>query len=418
MPSGPADLVDSGSGAVNRRSLVSRRGHRIDLLDADGKTEGVTRRHHRRQAAGQPGPHRDPDHRARRRQGADRGHPGHHHRRGRARRWSSRAAQISLKATGGVTVDGGGGRGLGQVGQPAQPWTAAGWPPSRPAWSRSTEAEGAAMNIDFIGAGWSFPLGTDATGGVALVTREREIEQAIRLILGTACGERPMRPEFGCRIHDHVFGPATSATAGADRLRRPRGSGAVGAADRGGRRGGELRRHRVRAPSTSTSATPSAGLNDPRNLVFPFYVIPDDGSPRAGAATRSPGRADRHAARPQPGRPTLPGPRRRRQAPGPAALPGVDRPQRVRPRRHADRGVRPDGRPADLPAQPGARPALREVPRADRRRAAAAGRGPRCGHLLAVGAPAADGAWSGPRPRWPPRVPTSTSRSCSAPPGT
>ncbi len=41
MPSGPADLIDSGSGAVNRRSLVSRRGHRIDLLDADGKTEGI-----------------------------------------------------------------------------------------------------------------------------------------------------------------------------------------------------------------------------------------------------------------------------------------------------------------------------------------------------------------------------------------
>jgi len=35
-------LVDSGSGAINRRSLVSRRGHRIDLLDQDGKTEGVS----------------------------------------------------------------------------------------------------------------------------------------------------------------------------------------------------------------------------------------------------------------------------------------------------------------------------------------------------------------------------------------
>jgi phage baseplate assembly protein gpV len=38
---GSPDLVDSASGAVNRRSLVSRRGHRIDLLDADGKTEGI-----------------------------------------------------------------------------------------------------------------------------------------------------------------------------------------------------------------------------------------------------------------------------------------------------------------------------------------------------------------------------------------
>ncbi|WP_068165479.1 VgrG-related protein [Rhodococcus phenolicus] len=35
------NLIDSGSGAVNRRSFVSRNGHRIDLLDEDGKTEGV-----------------------------------------------------------------------------------------------------------------------------------------------------------------------------------------------------------------------------------------------------------------------------------------------------------------------------------------------------------------------------------------
>jgi uncharacterized protein involved in type VI secretion and phage assembly len=41
MASGPADLVDSGSGAVNRRSLVSRLGHRVDLLDQGGAKEGV-----------------------------------------------------------------------------------------------------------------------------------------------------------------------------------------------------------------------------------------------------------------------------------------------------------------------------------------------------------------------------------------
>ena len=33
--------VDSGSGAVNRRSIVSRKGHRLDLLDTDGG-EGIT----------------------------------------------------------------------------------------------------------------------------------------------------------------------------------------------------------------------------------------------------------------------------------------------------------------------------------------------------------------------------------------
>jgi phage protein D/phage baseplate assembly protein gpV len=36
------DPIDSGSGAVNRRSIVSRKGHRIDLLDQDGQKEGIT----------------------------------------------------------------------------------------------------------------------------------------------------------------------------------------------------------------------------------------------------------------------------------------------------------------------------------------------------------------------------------------
>lgn len=41
MPPGPNDLVDGGSGAINRRSLVSRAGHRIDLLDQAGSNEGL-----------------------------------------------------------------------------------------------------------------------------------------------------------------------------------------------------------------------------------------------------------------------------------------------------------------------------------------------------------------------------------------
>jgi phage baseplate assembly protein W len=136
--------------------------------------------------------------------------------------------------------------------------------------------------VDFVGAGWSYPLGTDATGGVALVNRDRELEQAIRLILGTACGERPMRPEFGCRIHDHVFNTATSATAGqiAYDVRQA------------------LERWEPRIDVIDVSVSFDAmesgvlyvdisyqvrGLNDPRNLVFPFYVIPTHDEP-AGAA--------------------------------------------------------------------------------------------------------------------------------------
>ena len=34
--------------------------------------------------------------------------------------------------------------------------------------------------------------------------------------LATAPGERPMRPEFGCRVHDFVFAPADATTAGVD----------------------------------------------------------------------------------------------------------------------------------------------------------------------------------------------------------
>lgn len=71
------------------------------------------------------------------------------------------------------------------------------------------------MAEQLVGAGWAFfPMRTDPTGRIALVAREREIEESIRLILSTTPGERPMRPEFGCPIADFVFAPADAATAG------------------------------------------------------------------------------------------------------------------------------------------------------------------------------------------------------------
>ncbi|HLM22036.1 MAG TPA: GPW/gp25 family protein [Propionibacteriaceae bacterium] len=144
-----------------------------------------------------------------------------------------------------------------------------------------------AATVDFIGAGWSYPLGTDATGGVALVNSDRELEQAIRLILGTAVGERPMRPEFGCRIHDHVFNTATSASAGQIaydvRQALERWEPRVDVLDVGvtfeAMESGELYvdiSYQVR------------GLYDPRNLVFPFYVIPSQEEPLPAAETAMP----------------------------------------------------------------------------------------------------------------------------------
>ena len=65
----------------------------------------------------------------------------------------------------------------------------------------------------FLGNGLNFPLRTDARGQVALVTGAEDIEQSIRIILGTRQGERVMRPTFGCRAHELLFEPRSAATA-------------------------------------------------------------------------------------------------------------------------------------------------------------------------------------------------------------
>ncbi len=129
------------------------------------------------------------------------------------------------------------------------------------------------MTADFVGRGWAFPLRTDPTGSVALVRGEQEIIESIRLVLATSPGERPMRPEFGCAIHDLVFAPADAATAGRIayevRLALERWEPRIDLTDVVVRfdqaQDGKLLidvRYTVR------------GDNDPRNLVFPFYVIP------------------------------------------------------------------------------------------------------------------------------------------------
>src|ERR687885_843558 len=67
---------------------------------------------------------------------------------------------------------------------------------------------------DLLGSGLAFPLQVDRLGGIALVTGEQDIDQAIEIILSTAPGERPMRPEFGCGVHDFVFDTIDAGTVG------------------------------------------------------------------------------------------------------------------------------------------------------------------------------------------------------------
>jgi uncharacterized protein len=133
------------------------------------------------------------------------------------------------------------------------------------------------MPADFVGAGLSFPVVCTTAGSVALVSGERELEQAMRLILLTYPGERPMRPEFGSRVRDFIFRPADESM-GAELAHEVRAS---------------LLRWEPRVDVVSVAVAPDRdsastvfidiqytikGTNDRRNLVFPFYTIPDDGS--------------------------------------------------------------------------------------------------------------------------------------------
>lgn len=67
---------------------------------------------------------------------------------------------------------------------------------------------------DFLGTGWAFPPTVDDDGTVEMSQYEQNIKESIRIILGTAKGERQMRPDFGCGIHELVFARNDHATAG------------------------------------------------------------------------------------------------------------------------------------------------------------------------------------------------------------
>jgi len=66
----------------------------------------------------------------------------------------------------------------------------------------------------FLGRGLQYPLRVNAFGGMSMSEGADNIEEGVQCIIGTAVGERVMRPSFGCRIHDFVFHPNSPSTAG------------------------------------------------------------------------------------------------------------------------------------------------------------------------------------------------------------
>ena len=125
---------------------------------------------------------------------------------------------------------------------------------------------------DFLGRGWWMPVTLDVrTGRVAEAEYEEDIRQSIRIIVETAPGERVMRPDFGCGIHELVFASMDSQT-----LQRARST--VEEA---------LRRYEARIEVIEVNVDEESALTDGSlkievdyrvrktnqvgNLVFPFY---------------------------------------------------------------------------------------------------------------------------------------------------
>lgn len=146
------------------------------------------------------------------------------------------------------------------------------------------------MDNGLVGRGWHLPLNLQTHPSaqtllpglnyqqqlVLLTDGENEIEQAVRIILLTAPGERVMRPEFGCRIHELVFEPNNRATAvQAERY----------ITEALGRWEPRIKVTKVEAKPEPKSKDVHLSLQitytikatkDERSLVYPFYLIPGE----------------------------------------------------------------------------------------------------------------------------------------------
>ena len=123
----------------------------------------------------------------------------------------------------------------------------------------------------FLGKGWRFPVDINRNGTLSMSADEELIRESIIIVLGTAPGERVMRPGFGCEIHDLLFAPNNFTTAGL-------ASYYVTAA---------LQKWEPRIDNVEADAQPSLdspnkmtinirytvrATNNRHNLVYPFYL--------------------------------------------------------------------------------------------------------------------------------------------------
>ena len=58
----------------------------------------------------------------------------------------------------------------------------------------------------FLGRGWAFPPAFNFERGTTeMAEKETDIQESIRIILGTIPGERVMFPTFGCPVREFAF---------------------------------------------------------------------------------------------------------------------------------------------------------------------------------------------------------------------
>jgi len=169
---------------------------------------------------------------------------------------------------------------------------------------------------EFLGQGWNFPVELDGRGGLAVSGHDRDIEQAMTIILSTAKGERMMRPDFGSGIHDLIFAPYNATTAGllayhvqealarweprievtnVDVQQSPAVADFLGLAQRRKKEPPTYDSPGVYVQEVDEGSKPIARVgtgdsgqimihiqyivkstNDERNLVYPFYLIPTE----------------------------------------------------------------------------------------------------------------------------------------------
>jgi len=125
----------------------------------------------------------------------------------------------------------------------------------------------------FLGRGWTFPVRLhEKEGTISLSEYERDIQESIWIILSTRKGERVMRPEFGCGIHDLVFEVINTTTLTDIEVRIREALAAF-----------EARIDVTRVNALTADAGVNGfmrisidyvirGTNNQLNLVYPFYI--------------------------------------------------------------------------------------------------------------------------------------------------